>query len=311
MLPMIVQRLLLFLLLNISNDSGIRLISCFPIPENAGLHGRTSKTTSRRSRLFADVRRSTGTSASKVVLGPTDPKPDYDNIHGPLGKDVDGLFLAIFKEKMAQHVFIKGDFPMTTTLSPGYEGLMELTAALNAKYSNRIQVQKIAQDILRSLFPSWLPRAFSIMFAQPFPSFSSRMNAWATKLAGTWLMGECEINDTAEGKSQGLLVKRCRFLEESNCASICVNCCKIPTQNFFREDMGLPLTMIPDYQTFECQFSFGKIPDPVEEIQAKNTPCLAKCPSAGGLRKWHSYTNDNTDDNHIICRLMDASVEQV
>ena len=110
-------------------------------------------------------------------------------------------------------------------------------------------------------------------------------------------MGECEINDVEMddkgtiGRSQGLLVKRCRFLEESQCASVCVNSCKIPTQNFFIEEMGLPLKMTPDYETYECQFAFGKMPDEEGEIAAKNTPCLYKCPSAGGLREWHNQNS--------------------
>lgn len=141
------------------------------------------------------------------------------------------------------------------------------------------------------LFPSWLPSWYAVLFSKPFPNFSARMNAWATKMGGTWLMGDCEINDVViDGKiyrDQGLLVKRCRFLEESGCASVCVNACKIPTQNFFLEDMGLPLTMIPDYETHECQFSFGSMPNITEELEAKSTPCLLRCPSAGGLRKWH------------------------
>ena len=37
-------------------------------------------------------------------------------------------------------------------------------------------------------------------------------------------MGECEVNDVEINgefyKDQGLLVKRCRFLEESGCASV-------------------------------------------------------------------------------------------
>jgi len=98
-------------------------------------------------------------------------------------------------------------------------------------------------------------------------------------------MGECEINDYeidggGVAHRQGLLVKRCRFLEESGCASICVNACKIPTQRFFSEDMGLSLTMTPDYDTGECQFSFGRIPTIEEELKAKNTPCLSRCPSS-------------------------------
>ena len=140
------------------------------------------------------------------------------------------------------------------------------------------------------------------------------MNAWATYVAGTWLMGECEVNDVEivndkDGsktiyKDQGLLVKRCRFLEESGCASVCVNSCKIPTQNFFFEDMGLPLTMTPDYETYECQFNFGVMPDEQGELESRNTPCLSRCPSAGGMREFHngsspssSSTNPTTTTN--------------
>jgi hypothetical protein len=143
--------------------------------------------------------------------------------------------------------------------------------------------------------------------------FSARMNAWATQVGGTWLMGECEVNDVEiDGKvykDQGLLVKRCRFLEESGCASVCVNACKIPTQKFFLEDMGLPLTMTPDYETYECQFSFGHTPGTQEEFEAKNTPCLSRCPSAGGMRKWHdgsiSAPPEPMELESSACRLMD------
>jgi hypothetical protein len=106
-------------------------------------------------------------------------------------------------------------------------------------------------------------------------------------------MGECEINDVEldDGtvyKNQGLLVKRCRFLEESGCASVCVNSCKIPTQQFFLEDMGLPLTMTPDYDTHECQFSFGVLPNERGELDARSTPCLSRCPTSGSMREWHN-----------------------
>ena len=145
--------------------------------------------------------------------------------------------------------------------------------------------------------------------------FSARMNAWVTGVAGTWLMGECEVNDVeVDGvvyKDQGLLVKRCRFLEESGCASVCVNSCKIPTQNFFNEDMGLPLTMTPDYETHECQFSFGLMPDTQGELDAKSTPCLSRCPSAGGMRKWHdgSSTLKQRELAPNACQMMDNDAE--
>jgi hypothetical protein len=32
------------------------------------------------------------------------------------------------------------------------------------------------------------------------------------------------------GSGMGVLVERCRYLEEAGCASICINSCKVPTQ---------------------------------------------------------------------------------
>jgi hypothetical protein len=37
----------------------------------------------------------------------------------------------------------------------------------------------------------------------------------------------------------------CRYLENSGCVGMCVNMCKIPTQSFFTDEFGLPLTMNP------------------------------------------------------------------
>lgn len=242
---------------------------------------------------------------------PLETKPDYDNIHGPLGKEVDAIFLSIFRTKMAEKVGLDSKLPKND-----YNGLLELTTALNSRYSDRTEVQKTAQNVLRALFPSWLPGAFNWMFAKPFPKFSAKMNAWATWVAGTWLMGECEINDCeidggGIGENQGLLVKRCRFMEDSGCASICVNSCKIPTQNFFNDDMGLPLTMTPDYETGECQFSFGLTPTTESESLAKNTPCLTRCPSLGGMRKWHESIETQKsavqESNSSLCHLMDEN----
>lgn len=111
------------------------------------------------------------------------------------------------------------------------------------------------------------------------------MNAFITKLTTFWLMGESklvdvEIDGGGIGKMQGLLVKRCRYLEEAGCASVCVNTCQVPTQAFFYEDMGLSLTITPNYDTFECEFAFGRTPPAPEDNKALRVPCFALCPSA-------------------------------
>lgn len=250
---------------------------------------------------------------SKNISGPSiDSKPDYENIHGPLGPELDRIFLRVFRSKMAENIGIQYDSRLPYD---DYMGLMDLARTMNIVYP-KSKVKELSQNILKSLFPSWLPNAFGWMFAKPFPAFSARMNAWATYVVGTWLMGECEINNCRidgddetqkSGLQQGLLVKRCRFLEESGCASVCVNSCKLPTQQFFLEDMGLPLTMKPDYETFECQFSFGLTPTIEDEVEAKSTPCLSRCSRQkdGNTSTINNYLSYRSINIQKSCSMMD------
>mmetsp|Transcript_28895 Transcript_28895/g.43637 ORF Transcript_28895/g.43637 Transcript_28895/m.43637 type:complete len:271 (+) Transcript_28895:238-1050(+) len=216
----------------------------------------------------------------------------HQDIYGPLGKTIDLYFLQIFRSRLSEALGVDSDLP-----KDDYQGIVELCAAMNARYSNRTQVQNVAQQVLVSIFPPWLSNFYSKYFSKPFPRFSSRLNAHAALIVGTWLMGNCTVNDIETDESgkigygQGLFVKRCRFLEASQCASTCMNACKIPTQDFFRDSMGLPLTITPDYESFECQFSFGQKPDPHREAELMTTPCLARCPTGGTTRQWHSSIN--------------------
>lgn len=50
-------------------------------------------------------------------------------------------------------------------------------------------------------------------------------------------------------------------------------------QNFFLEDMALPLTMTPNYEDFSCQFAFGVQPQPETQDEAFQTACFTQCPS--------------------------------
>lgn len=58
---------------------------------------------------------------------------------------------------------------------------------------------------------------------------------------------------------------------------LAVNMCKIPTQKFFTDMFGLPLTMNPNFETLECDMIFGESPPPLEEDPVYNQPCLSPC----------------------------------
>jgi hypothetical protein len=185
------------------------------------------------------------------------------------------FIMSLFRRKMV--AALGRDVP-----EAGYNGIISLTRQLNNKPPLETQNKTIA--ILRSLFPPFLPGLFTLFFSRPFPEFSWRLNALATALACQWLMGPCKVNDaevdgSGMGKANGVKVERCRYLEEAGCASICINSCKVPTQAFFAQDMGLSLEMTPNYEDFSCQFSFGKTSKAQAEDPAFQTSCYSKCPS--------------------------------
>ncbi|KAL5647477.1 hypothetical protein ACJX0J_041832, partial [Zea mays] len=71
--------------------------------------------------------------------------------------------------------------------------------------------------------------------------------------------------------ASGSASKKCRYLESSGCVGMCVNMCKVPTQDFFTNEFGLPLTMNPS----ECSawLYYSGVPPPLEEDPASKQAC--------------------------------------
>ena len=59
--------------------------------------------------------------ALQIVVGP-DPetKPDYENIHGPLGKEVDRVFLKMFRSSLAKNTGLDSSLPKVGALTRNY-----------------------------------------------------------------------------------------------------------------------------------------------------------------------------------------------
>jgi hypothetical protein len=201
---------------------------------------------------------------------------------GPLGRLPDRLFEHLFRRQLVVELGRDVD-------EPGFAGvirLVELLAVERGVGDGASGVSAASLRVLEALFPDWPPlgarhmvpeqlrrgveaRAgrkgllywFEVLFARPFPVFAGRLNSWVTWWAAQWLMGPCTLDDLSPedlaaapselygGQGAQVLVHRCRFLEEAGCASVCVNACKMPTQAFFNEEMGVPMRMLPDYET--------------------------------------------------------------
>jgi Beta-carotene isomerase D27-like, C-terminal len=48
----------------------------------------------------------------------------------------------------------------------------------------------------------------------------------------------------------------------------------VPTQVFFTEKFGIPLTMTPNFEDLSCKMTFGQIPPPPEIDDVHQQPCL-------------------------------------
>lgn len=192
---------------------------------------------------------------------------------------LDRLFIWLFSYKMSQAL------GAGTQLS-GYSGVVDLSKQI-MQGRNAQQQQIIVARILQSFVPVPVLWAIRTFFAPT--RLVCVLNAWfAARLFG-WLVGPCEVAEaeidlpdgTVRSQPSAVQIKKCRYLADSGCVGMCVNMCKVPTQEFFTEKFGIPLTMKPNFEDLSCQMIFGQIPPPPEVDDAYQQPCLEQ---QGSLR---------------------------
>jgi hypothetical protein len=206
------------------------------------------------------TRRKDSNGREKVV------KPEYRDT------PIDRLFIRLFSRKMAR-VLGRG------TSLKGYDGFVDLSKHFMRGRNAREQQEAIAR-VLRSLIPPpilWIVRTFF------FPTqLVCELNAWFATVLFEWLVGPCEVkavtvvapDGTTRQQNSGVRIQKCRYLEDSQCVGMCVNMCKLPTQDFFLKEFGIPLTMTPNFEDLSCEMIFGQVPPPLEEESAYHQPCL-------------------------------------
>ena len=74
-----------------------------------------------------------------------------------------------------------------------------------------------------------------------------------------------------------VLLMPCRYLQESKCVGMCQNLCKVPVQHFFTQELGMPLTMNPNFEDYSCKMIFGQQPPLLDQDEASQQPCLSEC----------------------------------
>lgn len=185
----------------------------------------------------------------------------------------DRLFIWLFSRKMAKAVG-------KSRTKGGYDGFVEMSLQIMRGRSAQEQ-QALVAVVLQSLVPAqalWLIRN---LFSPT--QLVCELNAWFATVLFEWLVGPCQVsevevpdqNGQMRLQKSGVHIEKCRYLEQSRCVGLCVNLCKVPTQTFFTEKFGIPLTMTPNFEDFSCEMVFGQPPPPLETEDASKQPCLA------------------------------------
>jgi len=158
---------------------------------------------------------------------------------------------------------------------------------------------EMVRETLADLMTPVLPPFYRIFMSGIVPASLSEtalVKKYAGKQIGPWiyapwlttmitpvffgfLVGPSYPNRRKDGERGGLVVEKCKFLQESGCKGMCLNICKLPTQQFFKDELGLDLNVSPNFATQECQWSFGETPLPPQEDPSFPRGCLVGCES--------------------------------
>lgn len=193
-------------------------------------------------------------------------------VDGPLEK----AFMTLFARKMEKFAASpnNGSGKKTGWLDYDYESFVDVSRRVMQGRS-RLQQQQVVREVLLSMLPPGAPAQFRKLF--PPTRWAAEFNAALTVPFFQWLVGPSEVIEVdVDGVKQrsGVHIKKCRYLENSGCVGMCVNMCKIPTQDFFTNEFGLPLTMIPNFEDMSCEMIYGQVPPAFEEDPLSKQPCL-------------------------------------
>lgn len=205
-----------------------------------------------------------------VATAPMGEKTEYRD--GPLER----AFMGLFARKMEKYAAKKPAAQAKEERAVwewDYESFVDVSRRVMLGRT-RAQQQQAVREVLLSMLPPGAPAQFRRLF--PPTRWACEFNAALTVPFFRWLVGPSEVVEVEVGgvrQRSGVRIEKCRYLESSGCVGMCVNMCKVPTQDFFTNEFGLPLTMNPNFEDMSCEMIYGQVPPPLEEDPASKQAC--------------------------------------
>ena len=208
---------------------------------------------------------------------------------------LDKLLLSIFRNLVTTHTGgVTSDIPGIKGLLAQGRQYMTMELPEGVTYADHTVAQHtMVKNTLGGLMTPVLPPFYRIFMSGIVPKLGTEYDGkqigpwfyapWLTSIVTPtffgFLVGPSKPNRRSDGQRGGLIVEKCKFLQESGCKGLCLHQCKLPAQEFFKEELGLDLTVKPNFVTQECQWSFGEVPVSVEEDTSFPKGCLVGCES--------------------------------
>jgi hypothetical protein len=201
---------------------------------------------------------------------------------------LDKTLLSIFRK------LVEKNTGGVTSDKPGIEGLLDQGRQFMLQPGQTPEAQhKMVYNTLAGLMTPALPPFYRIFMSGIVPKLGTDYDGkqlgpwfyapWLTSVVTptffAFLVGPSKPNRRKDGQLGGLVVEKCKFLQESGCKGLCLHQCKLPAQEFFQDALGLSLTVSPNFVTQECQWSFGEVPLPPSQDPSFPKGCLVGCES--------------------------------
>jgi len=180
----------------------------------------------------------------------------------------------------------------------GIDGLLDQGRTFMLQPDQTAEAQhKMVSDTLGGLMTPVLPPFYRIFMSGIVPKLGTDFDGkqigpwfyapWLTTMVTPtffgFLVGPSRPNRRKDGERGGLVVEKCKFLQESGCKGLCLHQCKLPAQQFFKNELGLELSVSPNFATQECQWSFGEAPLAPREDPSFPSGCLKGCESRAAI----------------------------
>ncbi|KAM3248576.1 beta-carotene isomerase D27, chloroplastic isoform X1 [Capsicum annuum] len=213
--------------------------------------------------------------SSSICCVLTKPPPTNHNHHSNFHVYKDNWFDHLAINHLSQSI------QATTGLrnkKSGYESFVEAARVVYVNYNSTHDQVNLVIESLQRAFPK--PILSLVKMLLPQSKWAREYCAMFTTVFFAWLVGSCEVKASEfNGRKENNVVhiKKCRFLEETNCVGMCTNLCKMPSQLFIKDTLGMPVNMVPNFDDMSCEMIFGQDPPPPNTDPAFMQPCYKLC----------------------------------